>query len=44
MKKKNEKKMKLTTIKVARLTSTPTDKNAAGVTHPTTTVIRTFDC
>ncbi|MGN7818541.1 hypothetical protein ACTJJB_00355 [Chitinophaga sp. 22536] len=43
MKKKNEKKMKLTTIKVARLTATH-EKNAFGVTRPTTTVIRTFDC
>ncbi|WP_262889051.1 hypothetical protein [Chitinophaga fulva] len=42
MKKKNEKKMKLTTIKVAKLTAT--EKNAFGVARPTTTVIRTFDC
>lgn len=43
MKKKNEKKMKLTAIKVARLTAQQ-EKNAADATHPTTTVIRTFDC
>lgn len=43
MKKKNEKKMKLAAIKVASLNAVQTGKNAAN-THPTTTVIRTFDC
>ncbi|WP_258539497.1 hypothetical protein [Chitinophaga oryzae] len=43
MKKKSEKKMKLTAIKVARLTA-QREQSAAGATHPTTTVIRTFDC
>ena len=45
MKKKNEKKMKLGTIKVARLN---TGNNQPGInkniTIPTTTVHRTFDC
>ncbi|MDR6570034.1 hypothetical protein SAMN05660461_5717 [Chitinophaga ginsengisegetis] len=46
MKKKNEQKMKLGAIKVARLNAgvTPVDQQQKKATHPTTTVIRTFDC
>lgn len=46
MKKKNEQKMKLGAIKVARLSAgvTSADQEQKKITHPTTTVIRTFDC
>lgn len=46
MKKKNAQKMKLGAIKVARLNAAnlQTDQQQKKITHPTTTVIRTFDC
>mgnify|MGYP001598479729 CR=1 len=45
MKKKNEKKMKLGAIKVARLnTGNNQPGNNNNITIPTTTVHRTFDC
>ncbi|MGN8038893.1 hypothetical protein ACTJJ0_27635 [Chitinophaga sp. 22321] len=44
MKKKIEKKMKLGTVKVARLNVSNEVAGKKDITIPTTTVHRTFDC